>query len=260
MTAPELWLMAAAVFPILGAIGSLVGTIFRFPNWGLAAARLGFIGGSLCSSVLAFQLFSVEFNDLPSVHVSMWTWFSMTMPRLTSLVFGLEATWIKACLVSLLGGVILAYELSVDAKGGGPLSENVRLVDSLLYVAFTSFLFAPNLAQSLLGWLAISLLVSILIPLSRESVDPHQTRSGRFSVQSSEIGITDANQGLQRLKFSLSCVERFARERIWRGMTRSLPDWLGEQVEVVEESTVSFQVLAAILGSFAILLTWLIVG
>ena len=35
--------------------------------------------------------------------------------------------------------------------------------------------------------------------------------------------------------------------------------WLGEQVEIVEESTDSFQVLATILGSFAILLTWLIV-
>ena len=260
MTASEFWLMAAALFPLLGAVGSLAGTLFQFPGWGLAAARLGLVGGILCSAVLAYLLSSGQFNFLPSVHVSTWTWFSMTVPRLTSFVFGMEATWIKACLVCLLGGVMLGNEIYLDNQENRPLSENARLVDSLLFFALTIFLYAPNLPQSLLGWLAISLLVSILIRLSRESVDLQQTRSVWFSTKSSEAGVTDANRGIQRLAFSLSFVERFVGDRIWRGISKNFPDWLGEQIEVIEGSTVSFQILGTILGSLAILLTWLIVG
>ena len=260
MTATEFWLIAAAVFPILGAIGSLVGILFQFPSWGFAAARTGLIGGCICSAVLAIFLYSHDFKVLPSVYVLMWPWFTMTNPRPISLVFGLQATWIKALLVSLFGGVVLAKQFFVGVKNGRSLSENTRLVDSLLCVAVTSFFYAPNLAQSLLGWLAISLLVSILIRLSRESVDLPQTRSGRFSMQSGDSVVADTNRGIQRLAYSLSAVERFIQGQIWRGVGKGFPDWLGEQVEVIEESTVSFQVLATIVGSFAVLLAWLIVG
>ncbi len=259
MTAPEIWLIAAAAFPILGAIGSLAGILFQSPRWGFAAARTGLIGGCLCSAVLAVLLYSNDFNVLPSVHVLNWTWFSMSNPRPISLTFGLQATWIKALLVSLFGGVVLAKQFSLGVRGGRSLSENVSLVDSLLCVALTSFFYAPNLAQSLLGWLAISLVVSLLIRLSRESVDLPQARSGRFSMPTGESVVADANRGIQPLAYSLSVVERFIQERVWRGVVKRFPDWLGEQAEVIEESTVSFQVLAIILGSFAVLLTWLAV-
>ncbi|MEI8017202.1 MAG: hypothetical protein WCH39_03330 [Schlesneria sp.] len=259
MTAPEFWLIAAAAFPILGAIGALTGILFQFPYWGFAVARTGLIGGCICSAILAILLYSHDFKVLPSVHVLMWPWFSMTNPRPISLVFGLQATWVKALLVSLFGGVVLAKHLSIGVQGGRSLSENNRLVDSLLCVAVTVFFYAPNLAQSLLGWLAISLLVSILIRLSRESVEHPQTRSGRFSVQRGESVVADSNRGIQRLAYSLSAVERFIQGRIWHGVGKSFPDWLGEQVEVIEESTVSFQIFATILGSFAVLLTWLII-
>ena len=67
------------------------------------------------------------------------------------------------------------------------------------------------------------------------------------------------NGGIPRLSFSFSVVERFIQERIGRGIVKRFPEWLGEQFEVIEESPVSFQILATILGSFAVLLTWLIV-
>ncbi len=261
MTAPEFLLMAAAVFPILGALGSLVGTVFQFPNWGSAAARLGLMGGIVCSAVLTFLLFSLEFNTLSSsVHISVWTWFSMAWPRPTSLVFDLEANWIKACLASLVGGVLLAHEFYSEAKMERTFSGNTRLVDSLLCLALTGFLYASNLTQSLMGWLAISLLVGILIRLTRESTGPIQTGSVRSSAQSSVVGMLDADRRIQRLAFSLTYVEHFFRDRVWCGVVRRFPDWLGEQVEVVEASTTSFQVLGTILGSVAVLLTWLIVG
>ena len=246
MTANEFWLIAAAMFPILGAIGSLIGTLFEFPIWGFTAARTGLVGGCICSAVLAILLYSNDFNVLPSVHVSTWTWLSMTSPRPISLAFGLQATWIKAFLVSLLEGVLLAKQLSIGVRGRRPLSENVRLVDSLLGVALTSFLFAPNLAQSLLGWFAISLLASLLIRLSRESVATDQIRSGRLSMPSTENVVAETGLGIPRLAVSFSVVERFMQGRIWHGIVKRFPDWLGEQVEVIEESTVSFQVLATI--------------
>ncbi len=259
MTAPEFWLIAAAAFPILGAIGLLIGTLFEFQRWGVAAARTGFAGGCIGSAVLVILLYSHEFNVLPSVQVPMWTWFSMTDPRSISLSFGLQATWVKALLDSLLGGVLLAKQLSIGVRTRPSLSENLSLVESLLYVALTSFLYAPNLAQSLLGWLAISVLAGLLIRLTRESVDPHQARSSRFSKTSSETIVDETNLGIPCLAFSLLFIERFVQERFWRDIMKRFPDWLGEQVEIVEESTDSFQVLATILGSFAILLTWLIV-
>jgi hypothetical protein len=261
MTVPlEFWILAAGMFPIFGAVGSLAGILFPFPIWSSAASRLGLFAGILCSAVLAFLLYSDQSNALPSIQVSLWTWFSMTSPRLTSMDFGLEATWIKACLVSLFGAGMLTYEFYFEVKGGRPLSENVRVVESLLYVAVTSFLYAPNLAQSLLGWLAISLLVGILIRLSRESDSPHQTRPVRNSNQSLSTVNSDTNPGIRRLAFSLTFVERFVGDRIWRSVTKNFPDWIGEQIEVIEKSTFSFQVLATILGSFAMLLTWLIAG
>ena len=259
ITASEIWLIAAAVFPILGAIGSLVGTLVPFPNWGLAASRTGLVGGCVCSAVLAILLYSHDFNALPSVHVPMWTWFSMTIPRPIILAVGLQAPWSKALLVSLFGGLMLAKQLTIGVQGRRPLSENAQVVDSMLYVALTSFLFAPNLAQSLLGWLATSLLVSLLIRLSRKSVDQHLARPGRFSMPSTENVVKEMNGGIPRLSFSFSVVERFIQERIGRGIVKRFPEWLGEQFEVIEESPVSFQILATILGSFAVLLTWLIV-
>lgn len=259
ITPSEIWLIAAAVFPILGGVGSLVGIFARFPNWGFAASRTGLIGGCVCSAVLAILLYSNEFHALPSVHVSMWTWFSMTIPRPIILAFGLQTTWIKALLVSLFGGLIIAKQISIGVQRRQPLSENACLLDSMLYVALTVFLYSPNLAQSLLGWLAISLLVVILIRLSRESTDTHLTRSGRFSIPSAETVMSEKKQGIQRLAFPLSVVERFIQGRIGRGALNGFPDWLGKQVEVIEESTTSFQVLATILGAFAVLFTWLIV-
>ena len=166
ITASEIWLIAAAVFPILGAIGSLVGTLVPFPNWGLAASRTGLVGGCVCSAVLAILLYSHDFN---------------------------------------------------------------------------------------------ALLVSLLIRLSRKSVDQHLARPGRFSMPSTENVVKEMNGGIPRLSFSFSVVERFIQERIGRGIVKRFPEWLGEQFEVIEESPVSFQILATILGSFAVLLTWLIV-
>ena len=260
MTPPEFWLMAATVFSLLGALGSLGGTVFQFPNWGLAAVRLGLIGGILCSAVLTFLLFNLEFNTLPSVHISVWAWISMTLPRQTSLVFGLATTWVKACLASIVGGVLLAHQFHADAKMGRKSSENIRLVDSLLYLALTTFLYAPNLAQSLLSWLAISFLICVLIRMPSESNESQRSRSLRFSRESREENITDTNRGVQRLSRTLSIIARFVRERVWAGIVRNIPNWLGEQLEVIQESTVAFQLLATILGSFAVLLTWLIVG
>lgn len=280
---PAFFLIATAVFPLLGAFGSLIGTLTGRPALGRTSARWGLIGGCLSGAVLTTLLFGEGPAASPSVRVLLWTWFSFASPQPLSLDFGLEATWMKAGLVSLVGGLTLLAQWNADSRRDGPISENARLANSLLYAATTVFVFAPNLAQALLGWSAVSLLAGVSIRMARlrivtpqsSSVPAPTNRQGfdapkhreiaanprpTISSQSNEATVANLNRGIQFLAHAIPFLERVCLEPIWKTLTKDLPNWIGEQAEVIQASSVSFQLLATVLCSSAVVLTWLFVG
>ena len=273
--------IATGGFALLGALGGVSGVLSHRPVWGRAAAQLGMIGGCLCGAVLAVWLLRNPSSDPSSMRVIVWRVVSFRVPRPLALDFGFQATWISASLVSLVGGLILLAEWSFEIRNKVSLSNDAKLTSSLLYAAITSFLLAPNLAQSLLCWGAVSLWVITLIRLSRTKTqlaridrtssskllamtlmqpvafigETQKTNSSASPEISSDNG-TPAGQLLAHL------LRRFSEplERLWRGLIDTLPNWLGEELESLSDCSESVQILAAVSGSFAVMLTWLLTG
>jgi hypothetical protein len=272
----EFFLIATGAFPEMGAVGSLLGLCVKNPVWGQAAARLGMIGSGLCGLTLAIVLMQNENPETDSIRVLLWTLFSFRTPRPLSLQFGFEANWLTAGLVGLAGVLFFLSEWGVAGQKQSPHSEDARLACSLLYATTTSFLFSPNLAQSLLSWGASSILIGILIRLSREKeskplvappnrsefnfphrLDPYQgkrtaSHSGNFPDSKENRLLQILSQGIRQI--SQQC------DQIWGGVTNTFPGWLGEQSEWISDGSDSTKTLATVSGLFAILLTWLLIG
>ena len=187
---------------------------------------------------------------MPVVTLPLWAWLTIPRPRQLSLEFGFEATWIKSALVSLIGFGILMAVWMARLRKRPPVSENVQLTNSLLFASVTGFLFAPNLAQSLLSWGVISLLLSVLIRITSGPVSVSTSSNGVTSTSGESIRIV--NQILQR-------IGEVVVDFLSRGLAQTFPSWVGEQFELIEESPISTQLLAVVLCSSAVLLTWLIV-
>jgi hypothetical protein len=275
------FLIATGAFAGLGALGSLLGVLLQRPTWGRVSAQLGMIGGCLFGAVLTVLLFHENGVDSTPVRVLPWTLFSFLEPRPLSLVFGLEATWLTAALVSLAGALFRLTEWSVVSHTKSPLSDDARLASCLLYAVTTSFLFAPNLAQSLLSWGAISLLTSVLIHLARVKVDQKQSETAGESSSLPKISFSNhrsaqvdrrttlspynhefpdpnGNRRRQILAHLLGNI-REGFDRVWRVLTNEVLNWFGEQAEFISESSESVKILATMSGLMAVLLTWLIV-
>ena len=250
MTVFELVLVATVSFPVLGAIGSLIGVLTQRTAWGLACSHLGLGGGSLSAAFLAVLLLGSDDSPPLVVTLPAWAWLTIPRPRQLSLEFGFEATWIRSTLASLIGFGILMAVWTARVRKRPLVFENVQLTNSLLYAAVMGFLFAPNLAQSLLGWGVISLLLSVLIRIA----------SGPGSVTTSSNGMTSTSgESIRILTQILQRIGGFVVERLGRGLAQTFPCWVGEQFELIEESPITTQLLAVVLCSSAVLLTWLIV-
>ena len=203
----------------------------------------------MSAAILAFLLLGSDDSLPPAVTLPMWAWLTIPRPRPLSLEFGFEATWIKAAQVSLMGFGILIAVWTARLRKRPPVSENVQCTNSLLYASVTVFLFAPNLAQSLFGWGVISLLLSVLIRIT----------SGPVAMSTSTNGGTITSGGsIQMMTQILQRIGGFVVERLGRGLAQTFPSWIGEQFELIEESPISTQLLAVVLCSSAVLLTWLI--
>ncbi len=256
-------LIVTAAFPVLGGIAVLGASLRGQRKASLLLTRLGLIGGAVCGAILAVLLAREPESVSPTVQLSLWTWLSCSLPLSPSITFGLEATSIKACLVSLTGGLALIALWNAGSSTKSSLSDEAILTTSLLYAAGTIFAFAPNTAQALLGWAGISLLAVILIRLSHQQRPPqsryNETTLARGTTTSGGELMTDRlMHRLRSLESTAGYLESLYLERVWRAFTGRWPDWAAEQTEVLEDRSVSIRLLAMTLGASVIWLTWLI--
>ncbi len=257
---PEDWLTAAAAIPLFSSMGVIVAILIGNRRTAFALTGLGLAGGFACGTVLAAILANGQEPALP-IRQMLWTWFSFSTSQSPSITFGLEATWIKAALVGLTGGLALIGLGSAITQRIKPLSEDLILSTSLLYAAGTVFVFAPSLAQALIGWACVSILAGILIRLSHRRAELDTKPSEFRALQSTKLHTDNLGYGQggwpQLIEFVSQFVEQYF-DRAWRAITMQFPGWVGEQTEVLESSPVSFQLLTTILCVSAILLTWLL--
>ncbi len=285
-------LLATALFAVFGAIGSLAGISLRKPAWGVAAANAGLVGGFVCGAILAIVLIQNGPAEPTTVRVFLGRWATFPGPQSLTLQFGLETTWLKACFVSALGGMLFlvqrpagwlpgptgSHRLGHEPVGSGQVnigrtdksptgmsrttrvavSEHVNLSISMFYAAAVFFSLAPNLSQALLGWGVMSLIAVVLIRLIGVSIGKEMSIAKSFRSQSE--GYESTSHWLHVLRNTIQRLEKTGIVGAWHVMSHRLPGWLGEQTEIIEQSTVPIQLLATALGSFAILLTWLVVS
>lgn len=243
-------LIATAAMATLSGLCVLLAVIQDQRQWALAIARLGLVGGAVCAGILAVLIGGETGSNAPVVQVPLWTWFSFSAGQTPSVTFGLEATSIKACLISLTGGLAFIGLWNADSQTKGTFSNNAILATSLLYAAGTVLIFAPNTVQALLGWGAVSLTAGALIRLS-----PQQS-----SANGRDDGVATSGKLIRVLQFlgnAAASLERIYIEYIWKSITRRFANWFGEQAEFLESSSITYQLLATVLGTSAILLTWL---
>lgn len=257
-------LIATAVFANLGAVGTLVAFQFGRREAGDRIAIIGSAGGFLCAGMAALIMSGGP--DAPEVVGSpIWNWVAFSGPRSLVIGFGLDATSTNASLISL-AGLIACFALTSSLfRKVEPLSDGVVLAASCLYAALVDFAFSPGLAQALLSWGAVSLFLGILIHLARVQRQPH-----RIDVQGRSIDSTEpqrnrniehnSHRGLHAMASWLAWLERNFVNRVWRSLTIRLPASIVEQLELIESTSVSFQLTATVLGAFAVLLTWLMVN
>ena len=279
----------------VAAAGILIIPWIPQPDWGRCAGRWGIRCACLFSTVLAGLLASQSQTEITTAATGLWTVFSLKEPRPLSLDFGFQATWSTAALVTLAGGLLWLWERDLETRDQRPLTDKARLANRLLYLAITTFFLSPNFHQSLFSWGCLSLLGFLAIRLTPPTADPgasektetifNPQQGETFSASRPPIGRmatsaissfrdtrdapsfrdtrdTQAHQesgflsGLSRL---LDRISRSAQQG-WTLMTATVPNLLGEQVEFLEESPDSVQLLATTLGLFSILLTWLLVS
>lgn len=258
---PEKWLIATAAFPMLAAAGVVNADLFRKRHWTLPITQFGLAGGNVCGAILAVILVRGADPDSP-IRLTAWNWIALSFPQSPSISFGLEATWVKAGLVSLTGGIALIALLIAGTNKRRPISDDMVVTTSLLYAAGMVFVFAPNLAQALLGWGAVGITAGILIRLSKRDSNPRPNSLGAHSARYSILPPNEFNEGRNNharriLEYVVTLLER-ACDQASYFFTGHFPNWLGEQAESLDKSSVSFQMLATVLGASAILLTWLL--
>ena len=283
-------LLATALIAVFGAIGSLVGTSLRKLAWGIAAANSGLVGGMTCGAILAIVLIQYGPADPTAIRVFLGRWVTFRGPQSLTLEFGLEATWLKAFIVSVLGGILFlgqrpagwipgptgSHSLSLEPiESGQPnvgrtdkppavtshttrvtVSEHVNLSISMFYAAAAFFILAPNLPQALLSWGVMSLIAVVIIRLI--GVSTGQETSTATSIRSQPEGYESASRRPSALRNTIQRLEQTGFVGAWHVMSQRLPGWLGEQAEIIEQSSVPIQLLATASGAFAILLTWIL--
>ena len=274
LTNPTYWLFAAVAIPVWGATGACLGLIYGNSVYRRLAVRSGLLGGCACGGVLAYLLWRVTEEPL-TIQLPLWTWISAPGAPPFSIVFGLQATWIKACLACFVGvwslvSVSSSSRRTRDLTGARPevldapqaQAQRVMVLNealiSLLEVAAIFLLFAPHIVQAFLAWCAVSIL---LLRIIRRSPDLGGTIDSTAPNLNSAQRSSSSPPGVLVLLLKVAALGPLLVERAsmaaWLRLTQ-LPGWLGEQLEVLETSPVSFQLLATVLGTVAVLLTWLV--
>lgn len=234
-------LIATAIVPLAAAAAALIAGIKKRRDWCLRFARFECAAGAVCGLMLVLLLTQAKTPAQRTIRLPLWEWFSFAVPGAPAVVFGLDANAIKAAAFSLMGGLALIGLWRADSDKQQRLSDDAILTTALLYAAGAVFVFAPNTAQEFFGWASTSFLAATLIHLSHRHTPPQVDLLHRLH----SIGSITA-----------SLEQRFATH-VWQPVTKSFPSWLVEQIQVLEQSCTSMQLLAASLGGSVILLSWL---
>jgi hypothetical protein len=168
-------------------------------------------------------------------------------------------------LISLTGLIFAIALFKKSLQKQSPLSAGMVQLVSCLMIAVLTFVFAPNLAQALLGWAAVSFLTAALIRLSRHEAllastsagDGSGTGSGRVSRPGADQTTSQWRRLLAGMAGSL---ELAISNQVLRRITVQFPAWLMSQFELVESGTLTLQITTALLFASAILLTWLAIS
>ena len=255
----QILLIASATFPIMSGIVALIVMLLGHRDLALMVSRIGFAGGTVSGAVLSWQLKCQSEPTLAEIVLPLWTWFSFSVANSPSVTFGLMATWVKAAVIGLGGGLALITTRNANSRMKDRFSDDAILVTSLIYAAGVIFVFAPNAVQGFMGWAAVSIFAMILIRLSHEA----GTSTSESTVTSSTCKVVYP-QAVERFARPLRTfgsviviLERFFAQKFWNATIIRMPNWISEQLEVVENAPLSIQLLASALGTFAILLTWL---
>lgn len=277
---PSTLLMLIGMFVGFGTLVSVIGILWHRTSLSRTADRWAFLGGSVCALGLAAVLFNDPVKSR-SIQIILWKLFSFQEPDPVALEFGLDATWIKAAIVSLIGALFFLSEWSMPLQEKESQSDDVRLARSFLYLAITSFLLSPNLPQSLLSWGASALLVRSLVRPPMPSNSPPGSKVGvgklndsRPAAPSTTVTVLPERRTATSVDTSPTAFEshrwqilfrglrqiseRF--EQVWVAITFDIPNWLGEQSEILCQQSDSILLLGTVSGMFAVLLTWLTVG
>ncbi|WP_010586349.1 hypothetical protein [Schlesneria paludicola] len=257
------WLLFAGASPLLAALVVMVAMRWKRHWLALVGTWLGIGGMALGSAIATALLANAGDSAEAALALPLWTWLSLDSPQSPSITFGIDATAAKAGFVCIVGFVALLMMGMQSRRWKSALSLDVMMATDLVCVGAMSFLLAPNLAQAILGWAVGSLSAVVLIRRSHaDDIVTSGPSVGRLPLfpAASQAGGGEirGDLGLQRLNTLTSVCERVFCERIWQPLTCTFPDWIGEQIEFLETRPASIQLLAGTLGTFAILLTWLI--
>lgn len=255
LSAYQMLLLVAATAPLIGALGTLVTSLAGMHRAGRIMRGVTCIVAVLGGGVLAALLLMNEAESQEPVSLPAINWFAYSGLQTLRISFGLTTTWIQSLVVSICGVLTWTATSVIASRSSDPDRSNPAIVlISLLYGAGTLYLFAPNVSQALFAWLAVSYFAFLLYRLSTAGtrdtglIPPSPTAARLVS------GPTRWTPMHDRMDF----VVGQWRNQVWIPVMKVLPEWIGEQLEVVEAETPSLQFVALTLGATAVLLTWLI--
>ena len=249
----QLLLIVTGLAPIVGAIAILATSLFGGTRIGriieTIACGLAVIAGSVLTALLLNDAENPEPVSLPVVD-----WLTLSGLQTFRISFGLTTTWVQSAVVNICGLLAwVAVQTSVLRAKNKPSSKPPIVLISLLYAAGTSYLFAPNISQALCGWLGVSYFAFLLFRSTSGSknlgVDQLMPPLGSAPPNNNRHGV--------QLGAKIDLILAFGRDQIWVPVTQVLPQWIGEQWELIESETPSLQFLAASLGMAVVLFTWL---
>lgn len=255
MDRAEALLISSLAIPLAGSVAVFTAQSLGERRWAVVLAKLGVAGGAVSGIVLAIMLAGRQ-GDAATVRLWFWNWLTFSWPQAPTITFGLEATVVKASLAGLTGILAFVALWKGASNRQQPLSDDAVLMISLLYLAGIWFVIAPNFAQSLTGWAGIAVSAVILIRISHQ---PETSAVGSES-QSTAKQVRPAGQGPaipELVKFAVEGLE-WGFDQIRMNLIHRFPNWVVEQIELIDVGSTSTQLLAVLLGTTAILLTWLL--
>ena len=262
LTTAEVLLIVCAVIPITCGIIAALAIASGMRTAALSFGRIGFAVGSICGILLAWMLKAGPNGVEQEIQLPGWTWFSFPGSYGPTVRFGLAATWTKSLAMGIGGMLALVTTWKANSSESRRLSDNAFMAAVLLYASSAGFVFSPNAVQGFIGWAAVSLFAAILLRLARNRFEAPDA-SQPMGVKSAQVSLSMSSNSnvilllLEATGRLIVLLERVFAGPIGETTFRRIPVWTAEQLDLIESSPLSTQLIVAVLGTFAVLLAWL---